>query len=91
MTSPRRALATALAALTTITLACTEDDTGAPMPTTTTSTSTTIAANGTTLHLERHSGTGAPLLMIHGGAEDAGMLAPQAESLRCCGLRGRHL
>ena len=52
------------------------------MPTTTTT--STIAVNGTTLHLQRR-GSGAPLLMIHGGAEDAAMLAPQAESLAAAG------
>ena len=52
------------------------------MPTTTSP--TTIAANGTTLHIERR-GTGAPLLLVRGGGEDASMLAEQAESLAAAG------
>jgi pimeloyl-ACP methyl ester carboxylesterase len=32
-------------------------------------------------------GTGRPVLLIHGGAEDAGMLAPQAEAIAALGRR----
>ena len=86
MTCPRRALA--MVALTTLSLACTDDDNGASTMTTTTTTTTTtnsaIAVNGTTLYLERR-GAGTPLLLIHGGGEDAGMLARQAEHLAAAG------
>jgi pimeloyl-ACP methyl ester carboxylesterase len=44
----------------------------------------TVAVNGTTLHIERR-GHGEPLLLIHGGGEDASMLAPQADSLADAG------
>lgn len=87
MTSPRRALAAAMVAITTLATACTDDDTGAPTtmsPSTTTTATATIDANGTTLHLERR-GYGRPLLLIHGGGEDAAMLAAQAESLAAAG------
>jgi pimeloyl-ACP methyl ester carboxylesterase len=39
-----------------------------------------VAVNGTTLYTELR-GVGPRMLLIHGGGEDAGMLAPQAESL----------
>jgi pimeloyl-ACP methyl ester carboxylesterase len=86
MKHPRRALTAALAALIPLTaIACTDgDDTGAPpMPTTATH-AQTIAANGTTLHVERR-GHGAPLLLVHGGGEDADMLTAQAQSLADAG------
>jgi pimeloyl-ACP methyl ester carboxylesterase len=41
---------------------------------------TPVSVNGTRLSVERH-GRGAPLLLIHGGGEDASMLRPQAKSL----------
>jgi pimeloyl-ACP methyl ester carboxylesterase len=97
MTSPRRARTAALptfAALTFLTAACTTDHTGAPDMTTTTITTTTttdttaipstVAVNGTTLHVERR-GSGMPLLLIHGGGEDAAMLQAQAADLATAG------
>jgi pimeloyl-ACP methyl ester carboxylesterase len=45
---------------------------------------TETAVNGTTLHVERR-GTGAPLLLIHGGGEDASMLGGLAISLAVAG------
>jgi pimeloyl-ACP methyl ester carboxylesterase len=89
MPATRRALAGAvLAALALTAAACTDDDTGAPtMTTTTTATTpfpTAIDVNGTTLHVERR-GAGEPLLLIHGGGEDAAMLGAQAESLAAAG------
>jgi pimeloyl-ACP methyl ester carboxylesterase len=75
----RRALAAV--SLTALALAaCTDDEGTTPMPTTV----TTIAANGTTLRTERR-GAGDPLLLVHGGGEDAAMLAGQAESLAAAG------
>ena len=50
------------------------------MPTSTTVSTTTVAANGTTLRVERR-GAGDPLLLVHGGGEDAAMLAGQAADL----------
>ena len=50
----------------------------------TTTTNSTVTVNGTTLYLERR-GAGTPLLLIHGGGEDAGMLARQAEHLAAAG------
>ncbi|MGH9271960.1 MAG: alpha/beta fold hydrolase, partial [Ilumatobacteraceae bacterium] len=47
-------------------------------------TTTTVVANGTALRVERR-GDGEPLLLIHGGGEDAAMLAPQAASLADAG------
>lgn len=44
----------------------------------------TIEVAGTTFHVERR-GSGAPLLLIHGGGEDASMLAGQAEDLAAAG------
>ncbi len=80
MTTTRRALAAvsliALAAL----AACTDDEGTTPMPTSTTVSTTTVAANGTTLRVERR-GAGDPLLLVHGGGEDAAMLAGQAADL----------
>jgi pimeloyl-ACP methyl ester carboxylesterase len=90
MILPRRGLAAVLLTTVAATAACIDDDTGAPPMTTTdttpsgTSPSTTIAVNGTTLHVERR-GTGDPLLLVHGGGEDAAMLAAQAESLAAAG------
>lgn len=44
----------------------------------------TLAVNATTLHVERR-GAGDPLLLIHGGGENAAMLATQADSLAAAG------
>jgi pimeloyl-ACP methyl ester carboxylesterase len=52
---------------------------------TTTTLAETLAVNGTTLYVERR-GEGSPLVLIHGGGEDTGMLAPQAESLAAAGF-----
>jgi pimeloyl-ACP methyl ester carboxylesterase len=46
---------------------------------------TPVCANGTRLAVERR-GRGAPLLLIHGGGEDASMLRPQAKSLARAGF-----
>jgi pimeloyl-ACP methyl ester carboxylesterase len=82
MTPTRRALAAVC--LTTLALAaCTDDEGAGPMPTTTTT--TTASVNGTTLHVARR-GAGDPLLLVHGGGEDASMLAGQAESLAAAGF-----
>src|SRR5688572_27539410 len=81
MPSHRRALSGAiLSALALTPTACGDDDT-APPPTTAAG---SIAANGTTLHVARH-GDGEPLLLVHGGGEDAAMLGAQAESLTAAG------
>jgi hypothetical protein len=48
--------------------------------TTSTTDRSTVAVNGTTLALERR-GSGRPLLVIHGGGENAVMHALQAEHL----------
>jgi pimeloyl-ACP methyl ester carboxylesterase len=92
MPSARRALPSALiAAAALTTAACTNDDQrGAPTMTTTgTSTPSTTAdevrVRGTTLHVERR-GRGAPLLLIHGGGEDAAMLGGQADALATAGF-----
>ena len=45
---------------------------------------TLITVNGTTLYTERR-GEGPPLLLIHGGGEDAAMLARQADGLAAAG------
>ncbi len=45
---------------------------------------TTVAVNGTTLYTERR-GEGLPLLLIHGGGEDADMLGHQADGLVAAG------
>jgi pimeloyl-ACP methyl ester carboxylesterase len=45
---------------------------------------TRLAVNGTRLHMERR-GSGQPLLLIHGGGEDAAMLARQADDLAAAG------
>jgi hypothetical protein len=38
--------------------------------------------------LDHHvTGTGRPLVLVHGGAEDAAMLAPQARALAAQGFR----
>ena len=86
MPAIRRALAgAALAALACTAAACTDDDTGAPtMTTTTTTNAAAIEVDGTTLHVERR-GAGEPLLLIHGGGEDAAMLSAQAERLAAVG------
>ena len=78
--NPRRPLATALAAVSALTAACSDDRTASP-PTTTT---VTIAANGTTLHVERR-GSGRPLLLVHGGGESAHLLRRQADDLAAAG------
>lgn len=58
--------------------------------TTTPATQPTIASGvhvrGTTLHVEQR-GDGPPLLLIHGGGEDATMLAAQADDLAAAGHR----
>jgi pimeloyl-ACP methyl ester carboxylesterase len=48
-------------------------------------TTTVLEVNGTTLAVERR-GAGPALLLIHGGGEDASMLAPQAQSLALAGF-----
>ena len=88
MNTTQRTLA-ALAALTTLSAACTADHPGgSPMTTSPSTTAATSAqlvdVNGTTLHVERR-GAGAPVLLIHGGGEDASMLAGQAASLADAG------
>jgi pimeloyl-ACP methyl ester carboxylesterase len=45
---------------------------------------TDVPVRGTTLHVEHH-GAGRPLLLIHGGGEDAAMLRDQAEALADAG------
>jgi pimeloyl-ACP methyl ester carboxylesterase len=50
----------------------------------TAATSGTVAVNGTSLHVE-HRGAGDPLLIVHGGGEDAAMLSAQADSLALAG------
>jgi pimeloyl-ACP methyl ester carboxylesterase len=47
-------------------------------------TASTIAVRGTKLHVEQR-GDGPPLLLIHGGGEDASMLAAQADDLATAG------
>ncbi|QEO14922.1 alpha/beta hydrolase [Agromyces intestinalis] len=47
-------------------------------------TSGTVTVNGTTLYYERR-GNGAPLLLVHGAGEDAGMLADQAAGFAAVG------
>ena len=44
-----------------------------------------VAVNGTTLAVTR-IGSGPPVLIIHGGGEDAGMLIPQAAALASAGF-----
>jgi pimeloyl-ACP methyl ester carboxylesterase len=44
-----------------------------------------VSVNGTSLAVQRR-GSGPPVLLIHGGGEDAGMLAEQAESLAAAGF-----
>jgi pimeloyl-ACP methyl ester carboxylesterase len=44
-----------------------------------------LPVNGTTLSIERR-GRGQPLLLVHGGGEDASMLAAQAEDLAAVGF-----
>jgi pimeloyl-ACP methyl ester carboxylesterase len=53
---------------------------------TTTTFTSRIDAGGTTIHVEQR-GDGPPLLLIHGGGEDAAMLATQAEDLAAAGYR----
>jgi pimeloyl-ACP methyl ester carboxylesterase len=82
MTSTRRALAGALlSALVLTAVACGDDDVATPPRPTDRG---PIPANGTTLHVTRH-GEGDPLLLVHGGGEDAAMLEPQAASLGAAG------
>jgi pimeloyl-ACP methyl ester carboxylesterase len=45
-----------------------------------------VAVRGTTLHVEQR-GDGPPLLLIHGGGEDAAMLTAQADDLAAAGYR----
>jgi pimeloyl-ACP methyl ester carboxylesterase len=102
MPSPRRALTAAcLIALASTAAACTDDE-GAPTMTTTDQRPTTppetsadadrtpstldLAVNGTTLHVHRR-GHGDPLLLVHGGGEDASMLAAQADGLAAAGYQ----
>jgi len=47
---------------------------------------TDVAVRGTTLHVEQR-GDGPPLLLIHGGGEDAAMLSAQADDLAAAGYR----
>jgi pimeloyl-ACP methyl ester carboxylesterase len=89
MTLPRRTRALALVAGLALLAACndTEGTDAMPAPTVPTTASTTPAtvdANGTTLAFTRR-GTGAPLLLVHGGGEDAAMLDAQAASLAAAG------
>lgn len=49
------------------------------------STDAVLAVNGTTLFTQTR-GAGRPLLLVHGGGEDASMLASQAESLAAAGF-----
>ena len=93
MRSPARAVFGALiTALVLVAAACTHDDEGALTMTTATTgvtasvpqTAEVLQVRGTTLHVERR-GRGAPLLLIHGGSEDAGMLAGQADALTAAG------
>ncbi len=84
MPSPRHPLAFALLAAL-ATTACTTDDDGAPTMTTTPSPEA-VRTNGTTLQVERR-GHGSPLLLVHGGGEDASMLAAQADSLAAAGFQ----
>jgi pimeloyl-ACP methyl ester carboxylesterase len=91
MASPRLALSSTLIVLAAAGCMRHDDHGGAPtMATTSTtgnvtaSTTAEIAVRGTTLHVERR-GRGAPLLLIHGGGEDAAMLASQADALAGAG------
>ncbi len=54
--------------------------------TTATPVAATVAVRGTDLYVEQR-GDGPPLLLIHGGGEDATMLAPQAVDLASAGYR----
>ena len=93
MPSPRRAVFGAL--ITTVALAaaaCTNDDEGAPAMATAATTTATAAQSQTprtSRSGERRStssgGGRARPLLIHGGSEDAGMLAGQAEALAAAG------
>lgn len=84
---------TAIAVVSALTLAaaCSASDnfTGDPMTATATATDATdsriVEVNGTSLAVDRR-GAGQPLLLIHGGGEDASMLAGQAESLAAAGF-----
>lgn len=51
-----------------------------------TSTTSTLAVLGTDLYVEQR-GDGPPLLLIHGGGEDASMLAAQADDLATAGYQ----
>ncbi len=84
-----RRLAALVAALVTLPVALTACDgttshQEAPMDDTVTT--RTVSAAGTTFHVEER-GDGPPLLIVHGGGEDAGMLAGQAEALAAAGHR----
>jgi pimeloyl-ACP methyl ester carboxylesterase len=83
MTPIRRALA-AVSLITLVLAACTDDEGTTTHMTTPAPTTTTIAANGTTLQID-HRGDGDPLLLVHGGGEDAAMLTDQAASLAAAG------
>jgi pimeloyl-ACP methyl ester carboxylesterase len=49
---------------------------------------TTVRARNNDFHVVEHgSGSGRPLLLIHGGGEDSSMLGPQAEALAAAGYR----
>jgi pimeloyl-ACP methyl ester carboxylesterase len=92
MPSPQTArFSLLLAVVALLAAACTDvdDHPGAPsMSTTSNITSSTTAdetrVRGVTLHVERR-GRGAPLLLVHGGGEDAAMLASQADALAAAG------
>jgi pimeloyl-ACP methyl ester carboxylesterase len=98
MSDRRRASGAALAGLCLAALvACGSDGTDTSSPTTQETTVTTtrpsveptvadVAVRGTTLHVEQR-GDGPALLLVHGGGEDAAMLAAQAEDLAAAGYR----
>lgn len=90
MTSRRTALSGALITALALTAAACADNQGAPTMTATSTatahptTTDEIAVRHTMLHVERR-GRDAPLLLIHGGGEDAAMLAGQADALAAAG------
>jgi hypothetical protein len=68
--------------------ACTDDEGTTPMPSSTTVSTTTVAANGT----RRASNAAVPVrpyLLVHGGGQDAAMLAGQAADLAAAGYGAR--
>jgi pimeloyl-ACP methyl ester carboxylesterase len=89
MTSHRTALSGALITALALTTAACNDNEGAATMTTRTAPATStqeLPARGTTLYVERR-GQGSPLLLIHGGGEDAAMLAGQADALAAAGYQ----